>query len=296
MKKKFSVFTPTFNRAHTLPRVYKSLCEQTYVNFEWLIVDDGSTDNTKAVVEDWIRLKKIRIRYLQQKNLGKHAAFNLGVKNASGDLFLPLDSDDTCVPTALESFHQYWNSIPSEIISSFSGITALCRNDKGNIVGGALPTDILDGCFYKVINKLKHRGEMWGFHKTSVLLEFPFPIFAGEKFVPEGLVWNRIAQKYNTRFINEALRTYYTSNDSLSGKMDLIRIQSPEATLLFYKEVMDLNISFIESIKAGINFWKYLILTKRFKLSSLRQSSHTVILLVSLIPGVLSSIVYKLKN
>ena len=103
----FTVFTPTYNRAHTLSRVYKSLADQTFKNFEWLIVDDGSTDGTKVLIEKWTEEASFPIRYFYQENQGKHIAHNLGVKKARGELFLSLDSDDTCVPEALERFNYH---------------------------------------------------------------------------------------------------------------------------------------------------------------------------------------------
>lgn len=103
----FTVFTPTYNRWHTLHRVYYSLSSQTFKDFEWLIVDDGSTDDTKNLVQNWQKKSKFTIRYYYQPNLGKTAALNRGVKLALGKLFLILDSDDGCIPKALEKFKYY---------------------------------------------------------------------------------------------------------------------------------------------------------------------------------------------
>ena len=94
----FTVFTPTCNRCATLPRVYASLAAQTFRDFEWLIVDDGSTDCTAALVDKWTAQADFPIRYLRQENRGKHIASNRAVREARGELFLVLDSDDACVP------------------------------------------------------------------------------------------------------------------------------------------------------------------------------------------------------
>src|SRR5690242_19362698 len=98
----FTVFTPTYNRAHTIERVYRSLCTQNCRDFEWLVVDDGSTDGTEALIRQWQHEAEFPIRYFWQPNAGKHVAMNRGVAEASGSLFLTLDSDDACVPWALE--------------------------------------------------------------------------------------------------------------------------------------------------------------------------------------------------
>jgi glycosyltransferase involved in cell wall biosynthesis len=100
----FTVFTATYNRAHTLHRVYESLKEQTYRQFEWLIVDDGSTDTTRTLVETWQQEANFLISYYYQENQGKHVAINRGVQEARGEYFLIIDSDDTCVPQTLERF------------------------------------------------------------------------------------------------------------------------------------------------------------------------------------------------
>lgn len=281
----FTVFTPTYNRAHTLQRVYDSLCCQTYTNFEWLIVDDGSTDNTQEIVRKWIDVKKIKVRYFYQENSGKHVAFNRGVGEAEGELFVPLDSDDTCIPRALERFYERWHAIPANTRDAFSGITCLCQDENGNIVGGQLPNDIIDGRFNGVLSKINRTGEMWGFQRTTVLKEYPFPIFPGEKFVPEGLVWNRIAAKYKTRFINEALRRYYASNDALSSKMTQIRANSPTATITYYKELLNSDLSLACQMKACINIWRFCVLSNRFNLTTEIKSSHPFAMFLTIIPG-----------
>src|SRR3974390_2817293 len=94
----FTVFTATYNRAHTLHRVYDSLCAQTLHDFEWIVIDDGSTDNTAELIDDWAKAAQFPIRYFKQNHSGKHVAHNLAVREARGLFFLPLDSDDACLP------------------------------------------------------------------------------------------------------------------------------------------------------------------------------------------------------
>ena len=105
----FTVFTPTFNRAHTLHRVYTSLCSQTFTNFEWLVVDDGSEDGTEKLVMRWKKEAPFPVRYKKQKNSGKHMATNHGVSSARGELFVIADSDDEFLPNALKIFYDEWD-------------------------------------------------------------------------------------------------------------------------------------------------------------------------------------------
>ena len=131
---RFTVFTPTYNRAHTLPRAFESLKRQTFRDFEWLIVDDGSTDNTRELIEVWQKDSSFPIRYFWQENAHKKTAFNLGVKEARGELFLPLDSDDEALPDALKILDQHWNNIPESERGKFSSVTGLCVDERGGVV------------------------------------------------------------------------------------------------------------------------------------------------------------------
>ena len=110
----FTVFTATYNRAHTLHRVWESLCVQTFRDFEWLIIDDGSTDGTEAIVRAWQAEADFDIRYMWKPNEGKHTAYNVAIQCAQGRFFIPFDSDDECVPDALERLNAIWESIPQE--------------------------------------------------------------------------------------------------------------------------------------------------------------------------------------
>lgn len=210
----FTVFTPTYNRAHTLDRVYTSLEAQTFRDFEWLIVDDGSTDGTPALVEQWRQQARFPIRYVRQENRGKHIAFNTGVREAHGELFLPLDSDDACVPHALARFREHWDAIPAERREQFSAVTALCKDQHGQLVGSRFPASVVDSNSLEIHYRFHVTGEKWGFHRTDVLREFPFPDL-GATYVPESVVWGRIARRYATRFVNDVLRIYYTGAPSL---------------------------------------------------------------------------------
>ncbi len=217
-KYRFTVFTATFNRAHTLYCVYESLRSQTLRDFEWLIIDDGSTDNTRELVEQWQKDADFPIRYFYQENQGKHIAFNRAVSLAQGELFVPVDSDDSFVPNTLERFWYHWNNIPPSIRDNFSGVTCLCQDENGNIIGDRFPKDVMDSDELEMLHKYKVRGEKWGFHRTVVLQKVPFPeIPKGPymQYMPDAIVWDAIALKYKKRFINEALRIYHRSPDSV---------------------------------------------------------------------------------
>lgn len=205
----FTVFTPTYNRAATLHRVYDSLVPQTFRDFEWLIVDDGSKDDTRAIVEKWIAEAKFPIRYVYQENGGKHVAWNHGVELAAGFAFLSIDSDDAFIPESLQVFYDTWHSIPESARDGFTGVCALVENERGELSGTRYPSDVFDSDSIETRLRYKLEGEKWGFHRTDVLRAHPFPVVPGAKFVPESVVWFRIALKYKQRFINRVLRIWY---------------------------------------------------------------------------------------
>ncbi len=212
----FTVVTPTYNRAHTLERVYLSLREQSFQDFEWIIVDDGSTDNTRAMVMAWQQEANFPIRYVWQNNQHKKTAFNRGVKKASGELVVALDSDDSLDANALYAMAMAWSGIPSAQRSRFVAITGLCVRPDGYVVGDMFPQDVFDATALDMTFKYHIKGEKFGCLRTDVLLQFPFPEeIAG--FVPESLVWRAIARAgYLTRFVNQVFRVYHESADSLT--------------------------------------------------------------------------------
>jgi glycosyltransferase involved in cell wall biosynthesis len=282
----FTVFTPTFNRAHTIARVYDSLLAQTCRDFEWLVIDDGSTDGTAGLVRGWIADAKLEIRYFQQPNSGKHVAFNWAVRNARGALFLPLDSDDACMPNALERFKARWSAIPVGERERYSGLTSLCRDRDGNVLGGPLPAEVVDGAPFAVLSQQRRSAETWSLFRTDVLRVFPFPEFPGEKFVPEGLVVSRVGRHYATRFINEALRIYHDSPDSLTKSTVKIRANSPRGAITCYGEAMDLPIRLALRLRAAANLVRFSLPRGGVRLAMPYVRRHPILAAAGLLPGV----------
>lgn len=255
----FSVFTPTFNRAHTLPRAYASLKAQTWRDFEWVIIDDGSTDHTQDLVQGWLEEGACTIRYIRQPNSGKHVAHNRAVEEARGELFAFLDSDDWYLPNALERFAFHWGSIPDGERAKFAGIDGLCADPQGNVIGTPAPIDCLDSNLIEIRTKYRVKGDKQGFMRTDVLREFPFPEPTGEKFVPEALVWNKLAQKYKTRFVNEVYGYRDYQLDGLSAASARVRVRNPQISRRYYLEYvnLDVNIPFLMAIRHHANYVRF---------------------------------------
>ncbi len=258
---KFTVFTPTYNRAHTLIRVYESLRGQTFKAFEWVIVDDGSLDDTREIISQWQRVEWFPIRYFYQRNQGKHIAFNRGVAEARGELFLPLDSDDSCLPDALEKLYTHWMAIPYNQREIFCGVTGLCVDQTGQLVGDRFPLDVTDSDALEIRYRYHVKGEKWGFVRTDVLRRFPFPDLGGEKFVPEGVIWNVISKHFKTRFVNEVLRVYWCgSEDQLTHQENPSRFAIGHA----YWHMCTLNNELRWFIYFPLSFYKSAVHFSRF--------------------------------
>jgi glycosyltransferase involved in cell wall biosynthesis len=214
----FTVFTTSFNRAYVLHRAYESLKPQTFRDFEWLIADNGSSDNTQEIVKNWIKEADFPIRLISwEKNAGVNGGLNRGVAEAQGKFFLKLDSDDECVPNTLEDLKKYWDLIPEESKENFTGVTSQCSDQHGNMVCGNFPKDITDSDSLEMKYKYKVTGEMWGFNKTDIMKQHPFPETG--TYTPLSLVWSKIARKYKTRFVNQVFRTWYHDEPGREDQM-----------------------------------------------------------------------------
>lgn len=265
----FTVFTPTYNRAHTLSRVYESLLRQTFCDFEWVIVDDGSTDETATLIKRWKNDPRtwFPIRYFWQPNRHKKAAFNRGVREAQGRFFVCLDSDDALLPNALEIFAEGWLSIPEQERDQFAGVCGHCVDEKGNLIGRLFPcAQFLDASALDMFYVYKERAEKFGFTRTDILAKYPFPEdIAGH--VPESVAWHRIGAKYKTRFINRVVRVYYRDTESLCRPAaPLGKTLRQNAEGLFYAAWMRLSENIHYVANDPIEFVKDAARLTRFRL------------------------------
>lgn len=189
-----TVFTPSYNRKSYLDILYKSLLKQKGIEFEWLIVDDGSTDLTREYVKELQAKKEIDITYIYQENAGKHVAFNNGVLNAKYELFVCIDSDDFLVDNALERIWDLWNSVKD----SEENMCGLLAHRGKSINETMFGEKFLNPYKWSTVKEEMKKGffETTMVHKTEILKKYPFPFFEGEKFITEDVVWRKIDQKY----------------------------------------------------------------------------------------------------
>lgn len=250
-----TVFTPTYNRGYIIHMLYESLCRQSFTDFEWIVVDDGSTDNTKTLIQSFIAEEKINLRYFYQQNAGKHIAINRGVQEAKGEIFFIVDSDDYLTNDALEKLNFYYEQIKDN--EFFAGISGTRVTPEGKRIGGALPFEELGCTIVDFCCRYGCTGDMAEAYKTEVLRQHPFPQIDSEKFCPESLVWNRIAQKHKLLYFNQGIYICEYRPDGLTAKITRVRMKSPVASMLHYAELSKHPISLWQKIRAGINFWRF---------------------------------------
>jgi glycosyltransferase involved in cell wall biosynthesis len=217
---RFTVFTPTYERAAVLNRPFESLSEQSHDSFEWVVVDDNSTDGTAELIEQFDRDSSFPVRFRRQDpdRHGKHRAFALGLESARGEFFLPLDADDRLLPDALATLEQRWREISRDEREEYAGVTGLCVDQHGELVGNRFPESPFDSTILD--NRYRHgiRGEKAGFVRTDVLKKYGFPDI-DERFVPESLVWDEIATAYRTRYVNDVVRVYCQDESDESDQL-----------------------------------------------------------------------------
>lgn len=200
--KTLTVFTPAFNRAHLLPRLYESLCNQTSMDFEWLVVDDGSTDGTKSLVAGWISEHKIPITYIYQENQGMHGAHNTAYKAIKSVLNTCIDSDDYMPLNAVALILEKWSSIDQK---KYAGIIGLDALESGAVIGSKFTTEYTTlEDFY--ING--GTGDKKLVYRTDVITSYPdYPIFEGERYVGLGTKYLFVDKDYEMATLNEVLVT-----------------------------------------------------------------------------------------
>ena len=254
-----TVFTPTYNRAYCLSNLYESLCEQIYKEFEWIIVDDGSSDNTEELVKSFIDEQKIAIRYIRQVNGGKHRAINRGVKEARGELFFIVDSDDTLPKDSLEIVKQEADTI-NWGSGVFVGLSGVLVDKKGCSIGGGLGKESIVSNAIDIRYEHKVKGDMAEVWRTEILSQYPFPTFDGENFITEAVVWFRMAQKYVVKYFNKPIYQAEYLSDGLTSNIRRIHRNSPLGSMLYCLEMIsNEHIPFGAKVKAAINYWRYTI-------------------------------------
>lgn len=230
---KFTIFTPVYNGAKTFYRVFESLQNSTYKNFEWIIINDGSTDNSDEVIRNFINGIDWDIKYIDHdKNQGKHIIWNEAVKLASGDLWLPIDCDDAFVPNSLEFYNEKWNEYCND--SEVYGIDTLCFNPiDDSVIGSLYPFEGKKTTYLEMRHKYHVTGEKWGTVRLEYLKKVLFPELPGHFFTGP-ILWNTLGMKYKVIPFNQKLRKYYIEPSSICHSRVLHK-NTVDMFLFYYK-------------------------------------------------------------
>lgn len=252
---KFTIFTPTYNRKELLKNLYESLKNQTYKDFEWIIVDDGSSDGTELSVRQFLDEKILNIKYFYKENGGKQRAYNYGVEKARGELFICLDSDDKYVDNALETILKYWKNYEDDI--EIAGMGYLSIYENGEVIGTKFPEDEMIATQFDIYNKYKVKGDKGLMFRTNILKQYPFPVFDGEKFTTEAVIYNRISEKYKMLYVNEKIEIKEYQGDGLTSKYNDLLVKNPKGQALYHNEKNRHKMTFKEKILNNAVYYKF---------------------------------------
>lgn len=240
-----TVFTPTYNRAITLTRLFESLVNQPFRDFEWLIVDDGSMDNTEDVVKSFNSNSIFPIRYIKKNNGGKHTAYNIALNEAKGDFFFVVDSDDWLPKCSLSDIAYLADKIFSD--NSVGGIIALKTTSDGAVIGTPFKQDNYLATF-RQLELSGQSGERSIVFKTKIARKFPFPIIDGERFITENVVYDRYNNNYRFAVSNRRLTTCEYQADGLSSSPKKLMVNNPGGYMLYYRNRIDMAYTLRERV------------------------------------------------
>ena len=274
-----TVFTPAYNRAHTIGRTYESLCRQTCKDFCWLVVDDGSTDNTRQLVEGWIAEGQIPIRYVYQQNQGMHGAHNTAYRNIDTLLNICIDSDDYMPDDAVEIILNYWKEKGND---KFAGLIGLDVTQDGKVIGTRFPelmkTTTLQG-FYEAGGY----GDKKLVYRTDVIKRYPeYPLFEGERYVGLAYKYMLIDQDFELITLNEPLVVVEYQQDGSSFNMFKQYWNNPRGFAFFRKVEMKTSNSLRRKLQVCTHYVSSSIISRNWRFI---QESPKKLLTILCIPS-----------
>lgn len=290
-----TIITPTYNRKLKLKELYKSLIKQDSYNFEWVVVDDGSTDGTNELAQFFMaNTNQFRIKYFYEKNGGKHRALNLGIKHITSKLTFIVDSDDRLTTDAVSSIERVYAKNKNK--PNFGGIAFLRENDKGELLINKKPDSNVFSSY--VSERLKHGivGDMAEVWLTKLLKENPFPEFKNEKFLSEDVVWIKISGKSKLVFVNKVIYKANYLRDGLTKNRRRNNWLSPMGCM--YKGwllVTVRNIPIGARLKGGLYFNVYGYSLKYNSKQLIEQAKNNFFVVLTLLPAKLIYIKWQKK-
>lgn len=280
--KTLTIFTPAYNRAHTIGRTYESLLRQTSKDFEWLVIDDGSTDNTCELVKGWIKENRITIRYIRQENQGMHGAHNTAYRNITTELNTCIDSDDFMPDDAVEKITHFWKEYGSD---KYAGIVGLDQTEDGSIIGTSFPQALKETTLQDYYAK-GGSGDKKLVYRTDLIKQYPDdPLFEGERYVGLAYKYMLIDQDYKLLTLNLPLVTVEYQLDGSSYNMYNQYWRNPKGFSFFRKTEMVCAPTLKRRFISSIHYVASSIISKNGRF--LWESPKKALTLLAVIPGVL---------
>ncbi|WBW98949.1 glycosyltransferase family 2 protein [Oceanirhabdus sp. W0125-5] len=232
-----TIFTPTYNRAYCLHNCYESLERQSCKDFVWLIIDDGSTDNTKELVDKWISEKKVTIRYHRQQNQGMHGAHNTAYELIETELNTCIDSDDYMPDDGVEKIINFWQKYGSDKVSGFIGLNS---NTNGNVIGTMLPKNLISSTLFDLYYKHGVTGDKKLIYRTELTKQYPYPVFNNERYVGLAYKYYMLDKDYEMLLMNKVVCCVEYLPDGSSMNMLRQYRTNPKGFAFYRKELMKL--------------------------------------------------------
>ena len=282
MKQTLTVFTPSYNRAYILHKCYESLKRQSNKDFLWLIIDDGSTDNTKELVDSWIAENLIEIRYHYQNNQGMHGAHNTAYKLIDTELNVCIDSDDYMPDGAVENIINFWKKNKRD---DLAGIIALDAYEDGNVIGQKFPEDMKETTLFEVNNIHKIPGDKKLVYRSELTKEYPYPLFEGERYVGLAYKYYKLDEKYKLLTLNKVVCIVEYLEDGSSKNM-LRQYRTNPKGFAFYRieNMKNSKASLKFKIKENIHYVSSSLISKNKKF--IKESPCKLLTIVAIPLGI----------
>lgn len=290
--KTLTIFTPAYNRAHTLHRCYESLRKQSCKDFVWLIIDDGSTDNTADLVKKWQNeTNDFEIKYIYKSNGGMHTAHNTAYENIDTELNVCIDSDDCMADEAVKKIIDFWKENGSD---NYAGIVGLDADFNNGIIGekfdDTLKSTTLSG-YYRNGGK----GDKKLVYRTDVINKYPpYPVFEGEKYVSLGYKYLLCDQDYELLVLNEILCNVEYQEDGSSMNMYKQYLRNPKGFAFMRKVDMLYNKTFKENVKSSIHYVSSSIISHNSNF--IKESPKKVLTILAIPLGIVLTVYIKIKS
>lgn len=291
---KISVLTPTYNRANLLENLYKSLIRNSIynVNIEWIIMDDGSTDNTKQLIENYINENKITVKYFYQKNQGKMVAINNLTQKAQGELIIECDSDDYFTDDAFEIIKQEYEKYKND--KKTYALCFLKYDKKNNNIGSDFKKQRTT--MFNLYFKDLENGEKALVFFSNVRKQYKHKLERNERFVTEARMYHQMDLKYDIICVNKPIMICEYQKDGYTVNISKQFIENPYGYYEYFKEILEGNIKGVKLKKRLYVIKHYILfsyLTKQYKPKSIKNLQNKLLYYILIIPGMIKSIRFK---